>query len=74
MSRVINLAMTEAQVVHHCREKGIAISALEALPDGGVRVVCMSAYGAAQVRLNLKGYVVTGEVRRKRFRPIQPLW
>ena len=74
MSRALNLSMTEAQVVHHCREKNIAISALEALPDGGVRLVCMSGYGAAQIRSKLKGQIIEGEVRRKRFRPLKPLW
>ena len=39
MSRALNLAMTEADVINHCRVKNIAISALEALPDGGVRLV-----------------------------------
>ena len=74
MSRAINLALTEAQVVHHCREKGIGISSLESLPDGGVRLVCMGGYGAAQVRLKLKSHIMEGEVRRHRFRPIRPLW
>lgn len=42
MSRALNLSMTMAQVDRHCRENGVAISALEALPDGGARLVCMS--------------------------------
>lgn len=74
MSRTLNLAMTEAQIVHHCREKNIAISALERLPDGGVRLVCTSSYGAAQIRSKLKGHIMNGDVRRERFRPVRPLW
>lgn len=74
MSRAINLTMTEAQIVHHCRETGIGISALETLPDGGVRLVCMSSYGAAQIRMKLKSRIMGGDVRRKRFKPIRPLW
>ena len=74
MSRALNLAMTEAQIVRHCHEKSIAISALEALPYGGVRLVCMSSHGAAQIRSELKGRIIDGEVRRERFRPAGPLW
>ena len=74
MSRALNLSMTIAQVDRHCRENGIAISALEALPDGGARLVCMSNYGAAQIRLKLKPHIIEGHVRRERFRPAKPLW
>ena len=74
MSRALNLSMTMAQVDRHCHENGIAISALEALPDGGARLVCMSNYGAAQIRLKLKAHIIEGDVRRGRFRPAKPLW
>jgi hypothetical protein len=74
VSRALNLAMTQAQVLHQCHEKNIAVSALEALPDGGVRLVCMSSHGAAQLRLKLKKHIIDGEVRRERFRPVRPLW
>ena len=74
MSRALNLSLTMAQVDRHCRENGIAISALEALPDGGARLVCMSTYGAAQIRLKLKAHVLGENVRRERFRPVKPLW
>jgi len=74
MSRALNLSLTTEQVDHHCRTHGIAISVLEALPDGGARLVCMSSYGAAQIRSKLKGHVIEGEVRRALFRPTKPLW
>ena len=74
MSRALNLSLTPAQVDRHCRENGIAISALEALPDGGARLVCMSNYGAAQIRLKLKAHILGENVRRQRFRPVKPLW
>ena len=70
----MNLALTEAEVVRHCRDKEVAISILEALPDGGMRLVCMSSYGAAKIRSKLKGHIIEGEVRRERFRPVHPLW
>ncbi len=74
MSRALNLSMTVAQIDRHCRENGVAISALEPLPDGGVRLVCMSNYGAAQIRSKLKARIIEGDVRRERFRPVKPLW
>ncbi|HEX3422648.1 MAG TPA: hypothetical protein VHS33_04500 [Sphingomicrobium sp.] len=74
MSRALNLAMTEARILRHCRDENIGISALEKLPDGGVRLVCMSSYGAAQIRLKLKNHIIDGEVRRERFRPARLQW
>ena len=74
MSRALNLSMTMAQIDRHCRENGVAISALEALPDGGARLVCMSNYGAAQIRSKLKAHIMKDDVRRQRFRPVKPLW
>ena len=74
MSRAMNLSLNEAQVLHHCREKSIDVSAIEALPDGGTRLVCASSYGAAQIRAKLKGHLIEGEVRRERFRPRHPQW
>lgn len=74
MSRALNLAMTRAEVIKHCTEKSIAISALETLPDGGVRLVCMSGHGAAQIRTRLKGRIIEDAVRRERLRPLGPLW
>lgn len=74
MSRALNLSMTEAAVVKHCTEQGIGVSALEALPDGGVRLVCMSSDGAAQIRAKLKRQVIADDARRERFKPARPLW
>jgi hypothetical protein len=74
VSRALNLSLTMAQVDRHCRENGVAISALEALPGGGARLVCMSNYGAEQIRSKLKRHIIEEEVRRERFRPVKPLW
>lgn len=74
MSRALNLSMTLAQVDRHCRQHGVAISVLEALPDGGARLVCMSNYGAAQIRSKLKAHIMSDDARRERFRPVKPLW
>lgn len=73
MNRALNLSLTMAQVDRHCRENDVAISALEALPDGGSRLVCMSNYGAARIRLKLKAHIMKDDVRRERFRPLKPM-
>jgi len=74
MSRAVNLAMGEGAIVQHCRDQGIGISVLEALPGGGTRLVCDSTYGAEQVRLKLKRHMMGGDPRRAQFRPRTPLW
>ena len=74
MSREINLAMTAEEVVKHCRDKDIGISVLEALPDGGVRLVCSSGHDAHQIRARLSKRIMEGSPRRTRFRPTKPLW
>lgn len=74
MTRTVNLAMAEADIVKHCHDKGIGISVIEVLPQGGVRLVCSSVDGAEQVRTKLRRLVIAGEPRRGRFRPRTPLW
>lgn len=74
MSRVVNLTLDEGVVVIRCLSEKVAISAIERLPQGGVRLVCMGHEGAELIRRKLKRYVIAGEVPRGRFRPIKPLW
>jgi hypothetical protein len=74
MSRAINLAMAVDAVVKHCGDKSINISALETLPEGGVRLVCSSVYGAEQIRATLGRHIMGGQPRRVKFRPRSPLW
>ena len=74
MSRAVNLAMAEDAVVKHCHSQDIAISALEALPEGGVRLVCASVDGAEQIRTKLKRHMIAGDPRRAKYRPRTPLW
>ena len=74
MSRAFNLAMTEADVVKHCADKDIGISALEALPGGGTRLVCTSGHGAAQIQAKLKTRIIQGQVRREQFGRRKPIW
>lgn len=74
MSRVMNLSLSEAKVLEHCNNKGIGISAIEALPGGGVRLVCMSSVGADEVRRTFKSKLMASDSERTRFRPTRPLW
>ena len=74
MSRAVYLSMTPEEISKHCNDKDISISVLEALPDGGVRLVCSSGDGADQVRARLSKRIMDGAPRRTRFRPTKPLW
>ena len=67
MSRVINLAMEADAVVKHCGKKSIDISVIEALPEGGVRLVCSSMDGAKLARVALRRHVMKGDPRREKF-------
>ncbi len=64
MSRAINLQMTETEARQQCATRSIGVSAIESLPDGGVRLVCMSVEGAALLRRRLKSSIIDGTVRR----------
>lgn len=70
----MNIAASEEAVLAHCKSRGIGISAVEALPDGGVRLVCMSSDGADQLRKKFKRDLIDNDVRRTAFRPSRPLW
>ena len=74
MSRVINLTLDEGIVVIRCLSEKVAISAIERLPHGGVRLVCMSSEGAELIRRKLKRYLIEGDAPRERRRPLKPLW
>ena len=74
MSRAIHLNLDEGVVVIRCLSEQVAISAIERLPQGGVRLVCMSSEGAARMRRKLKANIIEGDVRRERHRPTTPLW
>ena len=66
--------MEEGAVTAACEKQDVGISAMEKLPDGGVRLVCMSADGAETMRAKFKRHLINGEVTRERVRPSRPLW
>lgn len=74
MSRVVHLKLDEGAVAGRCLSEKVGVSALEPLPGGGVRLVCMSSNGAELIRKKLKRYLIAGEVTRARFRPTKPMW
>jgi hypothetical protein len=74
MSRAINLAMSERDVLDRCEAAGVGVSALEQLPSGGVRLVCMGVAGADLMRKLLPKKLIQGDVLRQKFRPSRPLW
>jgi hypothetical protein len=74
MSRALFLSLDEGQVETRCHAEKVGISAIERLPGGGVRLVCMSSHGAALMARKLKQYVINDSVTRERHRPVSPLW
>ena len=75
MSRSLYLAIDEGQAVAECLKLKVGISAIERLPGGGVRLVCMSSDGAARVRKALKSKILDDDsIARDRHRPRTPLW
>lgn len=69
MSRALFLKLTEAEVIAKCDNAKVAISALERLPAGGTRLVCMSSDGAAVMNRKLKTSLIPASTARAPFRP-----
>ena len=74
MSRALYLSMEEADVLLKCEAASVGISAIERLPNAGVRLVCMSVHGAEVMRKKLKSHLIAGAAERFKFRPSRPLW
>jgi hypothetical protein len=74
MSRAMQLAMSEQEVLTLCASEKVAVSAVERLPGGGTRLVCCSSSGAEIVRRKAKSKIVTAEQIREKHRPTTPLW
>lgn len=74
MSRVLMVALDEGDVVARCLAEKVGVSAIERLPAGGVRLVCMSNDGAVHMNRKLKRHLITSPVARAAHRPSTPLW
>lgn len=74
MSRVLFVSLSESDVVARCLAEKVGVSAIERLPAGGVRLVCMSGDGAARMTRKLKTHLISDATTRERHRPLRPLW
>lgn len=74
MSRELFVTLDEGDVVSRCLAEKVGISAIERLPAGGTRLVCMSVDGAAHMFRKLKAHLIHGTVERRRHRPNRLLW
>jgi hypothetical protein len=74
MSRAMQLAMSEREVIALCLAEKVGVSVVEPLPGGGVRLVCSSATGAEIVRRKAKSKIIDVEQAREKHRPTSPLW
>ena len=70
----MQLKMSESEVVRNCLAAKVDISAIEALPGGGARLVCNSVAGADQFRRKFKTKLFEVETVRTSHRPTRPLW
>jgi hypothetical protein len=75
MSRTVYLGVDEGKVVARCLQEKVGVSAIERLPAGGVRLVCMSSDGATRIRSAFKKQLLDEDsIARERHRPNTPLW
>lgn len=64
MSRVLLLNQSEEAVTKACARFEVAISVIETLESGGVRLVCVTSDGAALMRRKLRSKLIDGPVIR----------
>ena len=74
MSRAMFVKLDEESVRARCLKENVGISAIERIPTGGVRLVCMSNDGAEVMRGKFKSQLLGGTVVRERHRPTRPRW
>lgn len=74
MSRAMFVTLDEAQVIARCNSEKVGISAIEALPQGGVRLVCMSGDDAVRMRKKFKAHLLPDSAVRQSHRPKTPMW
>jgi hypothetical protein len=74
MTRELYVTLDESDVVSRCLAEKVGISAIERLPAGGTRLVCMSGHGASVMTRKLKSHLIKEAVVRQRHRPTRPLW
>ena len=60
MTQPIDLALDEGVIVIRCLSENVGISAIDALPGGGARLICQTDEGAVLIRRKLKRYLMEG--------------
>ena len=69
LSRAVHLKMSKQAIEAHCSAQNIGISSIANIPTGGVRLVCMSVDGAAQIRTKLKSNLMKEDAENQRHGP-----
>jgi hypothetical protein len=67
MSRAMNLALPEEDVVAACAKNAVSVSCTEPLLSGGTHLVCTTGEGAEEMRIQLKKHIIKGAVQRLAF-------
>jgi hypothetical protein len=67
MSRVLLVNQSEEAVAKACARFDVAISVIETLDSGGVRLVCVTTDGAVTMRRKLRAKLIDGPVVRSRI-------
>ena len=70
----MQLAMSDQEARALCATHNVSISVMEALPGGGVRLVCSSVNGAETIRQKAKAKIMSVDSAREKHRPSTPLW
>jgi len=75
MNRTLFVSLGEGEVIARCLKEKVAVSVIERLPGGGVRLVCRSSGGAERMRTVFKRQILEGaQTLREPHRPSTPLW
>lgn len=75
MSRAMNIALAQPEVLAECAARGIKVSAVEVLPGGaGTHLVCTTIEGADEIRAHLHGQLIAGKVKRFPFYRAPGAW
>lgn len=67
ITRAMNLALPEQEVLNGCKKKAIRISSMEPLMSGGTHLVCITIEDADEARRVFGKSLIDGPVRRFAF-------
>lgn len=67
ITRALNIALDEAEVIRRCTIEQVCISAIEPLRSGGTHLVCKTIEGADHMRTKLGDKLILGPVDRTPF-------